>query len=297
MKILDGLRKQNTATGPQKTAVAPQKTAVAPQKTAAAPVSPNPGGWECSYKEGSTISAGSRDCTVVKLIGSGSEGELYVVSSGGKRYALKLYHKGLQPNFKVLSLLGSLAGKGYIVDTLDFGPDFELMEYFPEGNAASAGLKGNAQAILAIAIKTAMSLDRLHKAGVLHKDVKPANILIKDRNSWDSALCDFGIADIMNAEGKCATLQVRTPVYAAPEVYSDSVTISGVSYIELSAKADFYSLGMTILSLWAGESAFLAKEHQMALDKVKGRISVPSDMPDPLAKICRGLLIKNPAIH
>lgn len=295
MKILDGLRKQNTATGPQKTAVAPQKTAVAPQKTAAAPVSPNPGGGECSYKEGSTISAGSRDCTVVKLIGSGSEGELYVVLSGGKRYALKLYHKGLQSNFKVLSLLGSLAGKGYIVDTLDFGPDFELMEYFPEGNAASAGLKGNAQAILAIAIKTAMSLDKLHKAGVLHKDVKPANILIKDRNSWDSALCDFGIADIMNAEGKCATLQVRTPVYAAPEVYSDSVTISGVSYIELSAKADFYSLGMTILSLWAGESAFLAKEHQMALDKVKGRISVPSDMPDPLAKICRGLLIKNPA--
>ena len=78
-------------------------------------------------------------------------------------------------------------------------------------------MKGNAQAILAIALKTAMALDKLHKEGILHKDVKPANILIKDRDSWDTVLCDFGIADIMDAQGTCATTQVRTPIYAAPE--------------------------------------------------------------------------------
>ena len=304
-QILEGLHKkengttvpQKTAATPQKTAVAPQKTAVAPQKTDAGPGAVSKGSSEvkCAYSEGAKISAGSRDCIVEKVIGSGSEGELYVVSASGRRYALKLYRKGHQPNFKVLPFLDKLAGKGYLVDTVDYGPDYELLEYFPEGNVAAAGLKGNAQAILAIALKTAMALDKLHKEGILHKDVKPANILIKDRDSWDTVLCDFGIADIMDAQGKCATTQVRTPIYAAPEVYSDTVTISGVSYTELSAKADFYSLGMTILSLWAGESAFLAKEHQMAIDKVKGRIAVPSDMPDPLARICRGLLIKNPA--
>ena len=44
-----------------------------------------------------------------------------------------------------------------------------------------------------------------------------------------------------------------------------------------------------------GEGAFDAKEPELAMDKKKGRIAIPADMPDPLAKICRGLLIKNPA--
>jgi ATP-dependent Clp protease ATP-binding subunit ClpA len=68
----------------------------------------------------------------------------------------------------------------------------------------------------------------------------------------------------------------------------------GLTYCELTHKADFYSLGMTILSLWMGEGAFMAKEHEMALDKVKGRITIPADIPDPLARICRGLLIRDP---
>lgn len=253
------------------------------------------GGVAAGHKAGEVLRLGGKSYTVQKLLGRGSEGELYLVSDNRKKYALKCLNKGFSTNQKVVPALKKLSGKGYIADLVDCGKDYELMEFYPEGNAAAAGLKGNANAILAIAVKTAMSLDELHRQGVLHKDVKPANILIKDRTSYDCVLCDFGIADIMDANGKCATLQVRTPIYAAPEVYSDNVNIEGQTYIELSAKSDFYSLGMTILLMWTGESAFLAQEHKLALDKVKGRISVPSDMPDPLARICRGLLIKNPA--
>ena len=230
-----------------------------------------------------------------KLIDSGAEGDIYIVSDKRRQYALKLCHHGYKTNIKVLPALEGLKGKGYIADVIDYDESFELSEYIPEGNAAAAGIKGNAQAILAIAVKTAMTLDAMHKAGVLHKDVKPANILIKDRNSWDSVLCDFGIADLLDKNGSCATRQVRTPIYAAPEVYTDTITLPEGIFIELTPKADFYSLGMTILSLWMGESAFRAMEQNMAIDKVKGRIAVPQDIPDPLAKICRGLLIKDPA--
>ncbi len=292
---------QKTAVAPQKTATAPQKTAIAPQKTAASPTADSIFGpmavksGNSQSAAGDTIKAGNKSYTVKKLLGSGAEGDIYVVADSKRLYALKKYHHGFGPNKKILPGLKKLNGKGYIADIIDYGDDFELMEYIPEGSAAEAGIKGNAAAILAVAVKTAMSLDKLHGNGILHKDIKPANILIRSKSDWDSVLCDFGIADELDRDGKCATLQVRTPIYAAPEVYTDTITIDNATYIELGPKADFYSLGMSILSLWMGESAFLSKESQMAIDKVKGRITVPAEMPDPLARICRGLLIKNPA--
>ena len=293
---------QKTAATPQKTATAPQKTATAPEKTLAAPgqrqqsgpATPPHAAPKPQHAAGEQITVGGKTYTVEQVLGSGTEGELYVVSSGKKRCALKLCHQGYKPNDKVLRKLRNLKGKGYVVDTLEWGDDYELMEYIPGGSAAEAGLKGNAQAILTIVAKVAMTLDRMHREGVLHKDVKPANILITNPQTWDCVLCDFGISDLLTDRGTCITNQVRTPIYAAPEIYTDTVTLPEGIFIELSAKADFYALGMTILSLWMGEGAFLAKEAELAIDKKKGRIAIPADMPDKLARICRGLLIGNP---
>ena len=280
----------------QKTLAALQKT-VSTQKTASAPNKPGepvkPAA--AAHQAGERIVVGGKEYTIEKVLGSGAEGDLYVVTDGRRRYALKLCHEGYKTNTKVLRRLETLKGRGYSVEIIEYGDDYELMEYVPGGNAATAGLKGNAEAILAITLKTAIALDEMHKAGVLHKDVKPANILIRNTADWDSVLCDFGIADELNSRGSCITDQVRTPIYAAPEIYTDTVTLPEGVFIELTPKADFYSLGMTILSLWMGEGAFDAKEPELAMDKKKGRIAIPADMPDPLAKICRGLLIKNPA--
>ena len=296
---------QKTAAAPQKTAAAPQSTAAAPQSTAAAPGkfsdtltdglagpgSPVPPG---SYGPGDTVTVGGKSYTVEKSLGSGAEGDIYVVTDGARRYALKLCHPGYHVNSKVMPALQTLKGKNLIADVIDYGDDFELLEYIPGGSAAHAGIKGNAEAISTLVLNTAIALDELHKAGVLHKDVKPANILIRDTTTWDSVLCDFGIADILDEDGKCATLQVRTPIYAAPEIYSETINLEGQTISELTPKSDFYSLGMTIISLWVGEDAFLS-ERKMAMDKVKGRIAIPPGMPDKLERICRGLLIRNPA--
>ena len=281
---------------PQKT-LSIQKTLAAMQKTVSAlskpgePVKP----VAAARKPGDQVTAGGKTYTVEKVLGSGSEGDIYVVTDGKRRYALKLCHQDYKTNINILKRLEALSGKGYIPVIYEYGEDYELMEYLQEGSAAAAGLKGNAEAILAIVIKTALALDQMHKAGVLHKDVKPANILIRRKDDWDTVLCDFGISDEINSRGTSITNQVRTPIYAAPEIYTDTVTLPEGIFIELTPKADFYSLGMTILSLWMGEGAFDAKEPELAMDKKKGRIAIPADMPDPLAKICRGLLIKNPA--
>ena len=287
---------QKTAVAPQKTAVAPQKTAVAPQKTAVAPGMGAPQSTAAPQPAGEKeITVGGKTYQVEKLISSGTEGDVFIVSDGHRRYALKRCHPGFHTNMAVMPALQKLNGKGYIADIIDYADDFELLECIPGGSAASANIRGNAQAILAITIKAAMALDQMHKVNILHKDVKPANILIKDTNTWDSVLCDFGIADILKADGTVSTPQNRTIIYAAPEMYAkDNIIFNeGNTFSELTAKADYYSLGMTILSLWMGEGAFLSKEHELAMDKNKGRITVPEDMPDPLAKICRGLLIKS----
>ena len=219
-----------------------------------------------------------------------------------KGKVLKVYKPGNGFNANVLPLVKKLKGKGFVVDLFGFGTmdyegerrQFELMEYCPEGAVSALNLKSNKNAILAIVRKVAEALDACHRAGFIHKDVKPANILIRNKSSWNCVLCDFGIADVLD-HGKVTTKQARTPIYAAPDVYERIVTIGRDNYCELTPAADFYSLGMTILCLWYGESAFRSKEATMAIQKVHDGIVVPTDMPDPLYTITRGLLVKDPA--
>ena len=258
---------------PQETANAPQGTATAPQGTATAPV-----------EGGAAYNGAQADILVQK----------------GK--VLKVYKNGQGYNAAVLPLVKRLKGKGFVVDLFDFGTmnhegeqrQFELMEYCPEGALSKIDLKGNKEAILAIVRKVAEALDACHRTGFIHKDVKPANILIRNKATWDCVLCDFGIADVLD-RGKVTTGQARTPIYAAPEVYERIVTIGHDTFCELTPAADFYSLGMTILCLWYGESAFRSKEKTMAVKKVHDGIVVPTGIPDPLYTITRGLLVKDPA--
>ena len=292
---------QGTATAPQGTATAPQGTATAPQGTAAAPqgtTTPPLDSFASPIDFGTPITKPSFPYASSRPAYSGSQAEILI--QDGK--VLKVYKRGYGFNAAVLPLVKQMKGKGYLVDLEDYGTmeyqgerrQFELMEYCPEGAVSAIDLKGNKDAILKIAVKTALALDACHRAGFIHKDVKPANILIRDKRNWDCVLCDFGIADILE-NGKASAVQDRTPIYAAPEVYERTAVIDNRTYCELTPAADYYSLGMTILCLWYGESTFRSKETIMAIHKVHDGIIVPADMPDPLNTITRGLLVKDPA--
>ena len=283
-------------TDPQKTAVAPQKTAVAPQKTAVAPrnpaIIPPP-----KIKTPGPFTSGAR------AVSSGAEADIVTVERQGRKYALKQYHEGFRPNSRVKEALKHLGGRGVVADIFETGttPDgreYELMEYIPGGSLARYDLRGNAAAITTIVLRVAMALDACHRSSIIHKDIKPANILVRDTAVWDCVLCDFGIADMMNSDGKSITRQSRTPIYAAPEIYDPArakARIDGADLFEISPAADFYSLGMTALCLWSGEQAFLAAEEQIAVGKLSGGIALPKDMPERLRDIVAGLLRKDPS--
>lgn len=239
--------------------------------------------------------------TVDKLIGNGGEAEVYVLLSEGKKYALKLYRGVHNFNKDLIGRLAQLRGKAAVVDIFGYGNitisgekrSFTLMEYCEDGSTASWDFKGNADAILQIVTLTARNLNELHKVGVLHKDTKPENLLFTDKNNCLLLLSDFGISDILDADGSVNSLQDRTPIYAAPEIYTKASTIGGSTYAIMTRAYDYYALGMTALALWMGADSFKRKETELVKLKLEGKIDVPKSMPEPLRTIVRGLLLND----
>ncbi len=295
---------QGTATKPQSTATRSQGTATKPQSTATGPrgeARSAKGSLEAFSNDSLESFATDIPTGQGTLLSSGNEG---IILLQPDHKILKVYTSGRPCNRKVLPLVKQLNGKGYAVELYDYGTmdyngqpcDFELMQYCPLGPVSNRmDLKGNADAILKITVSTAMAIHAFHQAGIIHKDIKPANILIENDKTWHCVLCDFGIADTTVDAAK-VTLQTRTPIYAAPEMYdpNNCVVKDNNTYCRLTPAVDYYSLGMTILSLWWGESALKAKEIDWAFTKKNNGINVPDNMPEPLRTITQGLLVPDP---
>ncbi|MGN6605400.1 MAG: serine/threonine-protein kinase [Jatrophihabitans sp.] len=102
---------------------------------------------------------------------------------------------------------------------------------------------------VAIGIKIAGALETAHRAGILHRDVKPQNILITEFG--EPALADFGVAMLQSSTQTTAGLFDFTTLHAAPELLEGG---------ETSAATDVYELASTLYQLIAGRSAFRAYE-------------------------------------
>jgi len=100
-----------------------------------------------------------------------------------------------------------------------------------------------------IALRTAKALGYAHGKGVIHRDIKPDNVLIS-RNG-DVKLADFGIATSREDAGENLTFEgmtLGTPAYMAPEQFEDSRTVDG--------RADLYSLGVMLYEMLTGRKPY-----------------------------------------
>jgi predicted Ser/Thr protein kinase len=91
-----------------------------------------------------------------------------------------------------------------------------------------------------------VGLHAIHAAGILHRDFKPANIIIDSRGK--ARITDFGIAGVAE-EVFNETLRVGTPAYMSPE------QIAGR---EISQRSDIYALGLVLYEIFTGKQAFTA---------------------------------------
>lgn len=104
---------------------------------------------------------------------------------------------------------------------------------------------------VAIAVKIAGALETAHRAGMLHRDVKPENVLITQYG--EPALADFGVARLQSTSQATAGVFGFTTIHAAPELLEGR---------DLSAATDVYGLASTLYQLIAGKAAFRSFEDE-----------------------------------
>ncbi len=169
-----------------------------------------------------------------------------------------------------------------------------VMQYVPgQSLQARVDERGplDAKEVLRIARQAAAGLAAAHAQGVVHRDVKPANILMEE--SVDRVLIsDFGLARTVDD----ATL-TRTGVVAGTPHYMSPEQASGQP---MDQRSDLFSLGSVIYFMCTGRPPFRA-EHALAIlnricnDAHRPVDEVNSDVPADIADVVDRLLAKNPA--
>ena len=173
-----------------------------------------------------------------------------------KTIALKQAGDGAEPEFLDEARTIAKLDHEHIVPVFDVGTDGDngwIAMKLIEGEPLSSILKqrGALERSYAIALLTqaAAALDAAHRRGIIHRDVKPQNILVETRSSGPHAwLADFGIAKILSgATTSFDRLVIGTPGYMAPEQ---------VSGRRIDARTDVFSLGCVALECFTGMRAF-----------------------------------------
>ncbi len=128
-------------------------------------------------------------------------------------------------------------------------------------------------------------LRAVHEAGVLHRDLKPGN-LIPDKIGEHIVLIDFGISSDAGRNTFVVTQTGMTPFYAAPEA------MQGIFHQE----TDYYALGITIFELFTGFTPFqnpgISGEEAARLAAIS-KIEFPENFPERLKKLVLGLTYKD----
>jgi serine/threonine protein kinase len=145
--------------------------------------------------------------------------------------------------------------------------------------------------ILQIAIGLTTALDQVHRRGLIHKDIKPANVLVDDAgNVW---LTGFGIASQLPLERQSPVppeIIAGTLAYMAPEQ-------TGRMNCSMDGRSDLYSLGVTLYQMLTGALPFAAADPMEWVHSHVARqptsASARAGVPEPLFTITMKLLAKS----
>ncbi|KXN64562.1 Pkinase-domain-containing protein, partial [Conidiobolus coronatus NRRL 28638] len=223
---------------------------------------------------GQSIRVGNSGYQIIKELGYGAFGRCYMVKNISTEYcyACKVMHlpsptsrvlwKNLDNEVFILNLLRNCSNISkfisyhtddkYTYIILGLYENNSLKEVIGEQGRLS---EDQARVYL---LQTLSGLFNCHKNKVLHRDIKPGNVLLNHK--MEAILSDFGLAIILNSENQQVKGRCGTRYYMAPEV------ASGNSY---GFSADIWSLGVMLLTLVVGYLPFCNSNDKNIYQKVK----------------------------
>ncbi len=247
------------------------------------------------------VDLGIEDLTDIELIGRGGFSIVYAATDArtGRRVAVKVIHAvsdRIHRSFeRERAVMARLSAHPNVVTLYDSGytPDgrpYLSMELMDEGTLADrVGRQGPLPWRVAVnlLLPIAGALDFAHRQQVLHRDVKPENIL----QAGDQVrLTDFGIASLRDASGYTTTRVAASWGYTAPETLEN----------QRDERSDLYSLGSTLYMLLTGEPPF-AGQGNVSIQSLMYRLvnqpppRLPADLvPPALDDILQACLAKDP---
>lgn len=249
---------------------------------------------------------------ILEPLGAGGMGEIYRARDGrlGRIVALKILaarmmdQGGNRVRFEHEARAISSLNHPNICILYDIGRDGEIdylvMEYV-EGETLAERLKRGALSLpdlLHIAVEISEALDYAHRCGVIHRDLKPGNIMLSGRGA---KLVDFGlarwreeaeeIAATAPADGNSSLtmtdMVLGTPQYMAPEQ---------IDCREANARTDVFALGVVIFEMATGHQAFEGTTRGETIDAVRAgeQTRLEAIQPAALKRVVRRCLKKSP---
>ena len=143
--------------------------------------------------------------------------------------------------------------------------------------------------VLRLGVKVAGAVESAHRLGVVHRDIKPGNILLTDYG--EPALCDFGIARIPGGFETGSDILMGSPAFTAPEVIGGD---------EPQPAGDVYGLGASLFSALTGHAAFERHSGEQVVAQFLRVASEPvpdlskRGIPEDIAAIVNGAMSRGP---
>ena len=210
------------------------------------------------------------------------EASLYICEHDGVKYVAKIYRRDVAIKEDVTTALKNIQSP-YVAKLFDTGVynglPFEIIPYYKNGS-----LQGHTFSFDELKQRIIPSLNEglhvLHTSGIIHKDLKPSNIMLCD-NEEDVVIIDFGISSVKGGSNTVIVTKTgMTPEYSASETFRNL-------FLE---ESDYYSLGITLYELFCGRTPY----SNMSSEEIEQyvaiqRIPFPSNMPTELCNLIAGL--------
>jgi serine/threonine protein kinase len=222
-------------------------------------------------------------------------GDVYLIDRNGSQSILKFYRSDSVPNEEALRKAKGLSEQlsNLVLRIYEYGFDentkrwYTMQEYAKQGSLKDlAETKINLDDLNLMIKEIIEGMKFLHESNVLHLNLKPSNILLRETHPPQPVFTDFSLPSLIESQDMKKIPYLKDgPLYSSPEL------LAGV----VGWEADYWSLGTIILELLAGRHPLSDLDDKSIADILSAKsISIPEHIPGDYNILLRGLLNNDP---